>query len=87
MCRAQIWPALAPRSKEPFLQRFLQRRTKPHDHIACLFLIFCIHFIALSTFIVTVVLYFHENFMVDDKLQDRKWLSPYNRVLPIYNSC
>ena len=24
---------------------------------------------------VTVSLYFHENFMVDNKLQDRKWLS------------
>jgi len=28
-------------------------------------------------FTVTVTLYFHENFMVDDKLQDRKWLSAY----------
>ena len=26
-------------------------------------------------FTVTVTLYLHENFMVDDKLQDRKWLS------------
>ena len=38
-------------------------------------------------FTVTVTLYFQENFMVDDKLQDRKWLSAYNRVLCIYNSC
>ena len=38
-------------------------------------------------FTVTVTLYFHENFMVDDKLEDRKWLSAYNRVLCIYNSC
>ena len=38
-------------------------------------------------FTVTVPLYFHENFMVEDKLQDRKWLSAYNRVLCIYNSC
>ena len=30
------------------LQTFLQRRTKPHNRVACLFLIFCIHFIALS---------------------------------------
>ena len=37
-------------------------------------------------FTVTVTLYFHENFMVDDKLQDRKWLSAYNRVLCIYNN-
>ena len=37
-------------------------------------------------FTVTVTLYFHENFMVDDKLQDQKWLSAYNRVLGIYNS-
>ena len=38
-------------------------------------------------FTVTVTLYFHENFMVDDKLQDRKLLSAYNRVLCICNSC
>ena len=38
-------------------------------------------------FTVTVTLYFHENFMVDDKLEDQKWLSAYNRVLCIYNSC
>ena len=38
-------------------------------------------------FTVTVTLYFHENFMVDDKLQDRKWLSAYNRVLCICSSC
>ena len=36
---------------------------------------------------VTVTLYFHENFMVDVKLQDRKWLSACNQVLCIYNSC
>ena len=28
-------------------------------------------------FTVIVTLYFHENFMVEDKLQDRKWLSAY----------
>ena len=55
-----------------------------HGHLGCLFLIFCIHFIAFTG---TVTLYFHENFKVDDKLQDRKWLSAYNRVLCIYNSC
>ena len=38
-------------------------------------------------FTVVVALYFHGNFMVDDKLQDRKWLSAYNWVLCIYNSC
>ena len=38
-------------------------------------------------FTATVTLYFHENFMVDDKLQDQKWLSAYIRVLWIYNSC
>ena len=38
-------------------------------------------------FTITVALYFHENFMVDVKLQDRKWLLAYNRVLCIYNSC
>ena len=37
---------------------------------------------------VTFTLYFHKNFMVDDKLQDRKWLSAYNRVLCInFNLC
>ena len=35
-------------------------------------------------FTVTVTLYFHQNFMVDDKLQDRKWLSAYNLVLCYY---
>ena len=29
-------------------QTFLQRRMNPHDHITCLFLMFCIHFIALG---------------------------------------
>ena len=38
-------------------------------------------------FTATVTLYFHKNFMVDYKLQDRKWLSAYIRVLWIYNSC
>ena len=38
-------------------------------------------------FTVTVTLYFHENFMVDEKLQDQKRLSAYNWVLCIYNSC
>ena len=40
-------------------------------------------------FTVTVTLYFHKYFMVDfdDKLEDRKCLSAYNRVLCIYNSC
>ena len=55
----------------------------------CLFLANILHsFYCFGyNFTVTVTLYFHENFMVDDKLQGRKWLSAYDRVLCIYNSC
>ena len=58
--------------------------SSPHDHVACLFLIFCIHFIALS---IIFQLYFYENSMVDNKRQDLKWLSAYSRVLCIFSSC
>ena len=59
---------------------------KPHDQtVTCLLLIFCIHFLPLSIISqsLSLNLYFQENFMVNDKLQDRKWLSAYNRVLCI----
>ena len=38
--------------------------SSPHDHVACLFLIFCIHFIALS---IIFQYYFYKNSMVDNK--------------------
>ena len=43
--------------------------SSPHDHVACLILIFCIYFIALS---IIFQLHFYENSMVDNKRQDLK---------------
>ena len=55
----------------------------------CLFVSNVLHsFFCLEyNFTVTVTLYFRENFMVDNKVHDQKWLLAYNRVLCIYNLC
>lgn len=58
-----------------------------HDYMACLFLIFCLHFIALSTIFqsMSILFVFYGNLTVDDKRQDQKWLSAHSRVLCIYS--
>ena len=59
------------------LQTFLQQRTKPHDHVACLFLIFCIHFIALSIILQPLSLCIFTKFWwstINFKTENGSWL-------------